>query len=109
MGTAGGTCGATLAVDASCTINLVFRPTATGNYTRTLTVTATGTGMVPVPVSLTGSGVVSPVSPALLTITLPTGVNSGTGVVTFTNDLSTGPIGIGTISITNFGIMPAAC
>jgi hypothetical protein len=54
--TAGGTCGATLAAGATCTINVVFTPSAVGAYTGTLTITAnvTVTGS---PVNLSGTGV----------------------------------------------------
>jgi hypothetical protein len=64
-GTAGGTCGATLAAGATCTINVVFSPTAVGAVTGTLTITAnvvvTGS-----PVGLSGSGV-APILAAALT------------------------------------------
>ena len=54
----GGTCGATLAAASTCTVNVVFRPTAVGPATGTLTITAN----VPVigsPVALSGTGVLS--------------------------------------------------
>jgi hypothetical protein len=53
--TAGGNCGTTLAAGAACTINVVFRPTATGSAPGTLAIAAS----VPVtgsPVSLSGTG-----------------------------------------------------
>jgi len=60
----GGTCGTTLAAGATCTINVVFTPTAPGATTGTLTITAnvvvTGS-----PVALSGTGV-APVVAALL-------------------------------------------
>jgi hypothetical protein len=91
-GTAGGTCGATLAVGASCTINVVFSPgtvTTTTIINRTLTVAYTGATVTPTPVSLTGTAVSARASvsivPNPLTITLPTGTLTGTGTVTFTN------------------------
>ena len=57
-GTPGGTCGtAPLAVGASCTIRLVFRPTTAGAFTRTLTVSFTGATVQPASVTLTGTGV----------------------------------------------------
>ncbi len=55
--TLGGTCGATLAANTSCTINVVFTPTATGPATGTVTITAAGVGVVNSPVALTGTGV----------------------------------------------------
>jgi hypothetical protein len=92
--TAGGSCPTTtpnsLAVGASCTINVVFSPTTAGPYTgRTLTVAAVS--LVPSSVvSLTGAGVsaaatVSVTPTPRLTITLPTGVDTGSGFVTLTN------------------------
>jgi len=88
-GAAGGTCGATLAVGASCTINVVFAPTTVATFSRTLTVAYTGATVTTTPVSLTGTGVAAratvSISPNPLTITLPTGVNSGTGTVTLAN------------------------
>ena len=66
-GTAGGTCTATLAAAATCTINVVFSPTAAGLVNATLTITgsATVTGS---PVALSGTGV-APVIAATLTPT----------------------------------------
>jgi hypothetical protein len=86
----GGTCGATLAVGASCTINVVFTPATATAFSRNLTVAynpvATVTGS---PVTLTGTGVATraavSITPNPLTITLATGVNTGTGTVTLTN------------------------
>jgi hypothetical protein len=54
---AGSTCGATLAVGASCTFNVVFHPTTAGAYSRTLTVAYTGATVTGSPVTLTGTGV----------------------------------------------------
>jgi hypothetical protein len=70
-GTAGGTCTATLnaptapATSVSCTINVVFTPTALGNATGTLTLTSTVAGLTIAgsPVALSGVGVI----PALIT------------------------------------------
>jgi len=62
---AGGTCGATLAAAATCTINVVFSPTvlgpATGSATIAASVAVTGS-----PVTLSGTGV-APVRSASLT------------------------------------------
>jgi hypothetical protein len=55
--TAGGTCGATLANNTSCTINVVYSPTAVGAATGTVTITATGSTVTNSPVPLTGTGV----------------------------------------------------
>lgn len=63
-GGAGGTCGATLAAGANCTINLVFTPTTTGAATGRTTITAS-VAVTGSPVSLTGTGVAVPTLPAL--------------------------------------------
>jgi hypothetical protein len=55
-GAATGTCGASLAVGASCTINVVFTPTAGGPATGTATITGSGT-VTGSPVALSGTGI----------------------------------------------------
>ena len=56
-GNAGGTCGATLAAGASCTVNVRFTPTGTITYSKTLTVSANnGTVTTGSPVTLSGTG-----------------------------------------------------
>jgi hypothetical protein len=90
-GGAGGTCGAALAVAATCTINVTFAPTTAATFSRTLTVAYTGATVTPASVSLTGTGVAAratlSITPNPLTITLAAGGNprSGTGTVTLTN------------------------
>ena len=63
-GAAGGTCGTTLATGATCTINVVFSPTATGAVTATLTITS-NVSVTGSPVTLTGTGVAAVVSASL--------------------------------------------
>ena len=53
---AGGTCGTTLAAATTCTINVVFSPTALGAATGSATITAS-VAITGSPVTLTGSGV----------------------------------------------------
>jgi hypothetical protein len=48
-------CGTSLAAGASCTVNVTFRPTATGNRTGTLTVNSSATNS-PTTVALSGTG-----------------------------------------------------
>ena len=63
-GAAGGTCNGALAAASTCTINVVFAPTAVGSVPATLTVTSA----VPVtgsPVTLTGAGITATVSATL--------------------------------------------
>jgi hypothetical protein len=94
-GAAGGTCTATLAANSTCTINVVFTPTALGTVNATLTIAAS----VPVtgsPVPLSGTGVaparvsVTP-NPRTITVATPFG-NGGTGTrtVTLTNLAASG-------------------
>jgi hypothetical protein len=106
-GTAGGTCGAALAVGATCTINVVFTPTATGPFSRTLTVAYTGATVTGSPVTLTGTGTATratvSITPNPLTITLPTGILNitGTGTITFRN---TAPAGGANVTVTNITV-----
>jgi hypothetical protein len=54
-GAAGGTCSTTLAAGATCTINVVFTPTATGAASGTATITAS-VAVTGSPVTLSGTG-----------------------------------------------------
>ena len=56
-GAAGGTCGATLAFGASCTINIVFTPGSPAPFSSTLTVAYVGATVSGSPVTLTGTGI----------------------------------------------------
>jgi len=108
-----GTCGATLAVGASCTFNVVFTPpTGTANgttFSRTLTVAYTGATVTGSPVTLTGTGVTpgtltfssatngtltTVLGVRTLTFTIPTPRAPVTSVVTVTNT------GAGSLQIT---------
>ncbi len=63
-GTAGGTCGTTLATGATCTINVVFTPNALVAVSATLTINA-NVSVTGSPVQLTGTGVPQVVSATL--------------------------------------------
>jgi hypothetical protein len=109
-GTAGGTCTTTgtLAVGASCTINLVyFAPSTPGTSNGSITVTSTGETVTPTPVPLTGTSTATranvSITPNPLTITLATGQGSGTGVITFANAAPAG--GTSTV-VTNIAVAP---
>ena len=85
----GGTCTATLAPAATCTIAVVFSPTATGAATGTATITA-NVAVTGSPVTLTGTGIASTssasVSPSPLAFgTWATGTTSVVKTVTVTN------------------------
>src|SRR5207253_362729 len=90
-------CRTTLAVGASCTVNVVFAPTTATLFSRTLTVAGNnGLKVTPASVTLTAAGVAArapmAISPSPLTITLPAAnLNmTGTGVVTLKNSAPAG-------------------
>jgi hypothetical protein len=92
----GGTCAATLALAATCTVNVTFSP-ATGTANNTAfnkTLTVGYTGATATPVTLTGTSVTARatagVTPNPLTITAPSGQVVGTGTVTITNTAPAG-------------------
>ncbi len=108
-GAAGGTCGGTLALGASCTINVRFAPATAASFSRTLTVAYTGATVTGSPITLTGTGVATraavSITPNPLTITLPScsptptpGCTTGTGTVTLTN---TAAAGGSSVAVTN--------
>jgi hypothetical protein len=103
---AGGTCGTTLGPNgATCTINVVFQPSAVGPANGTVTISGTATTVNGSPVQLTGTGVANratvSITPNPLTITLPTGTYAGAGTVTFTN---TAPVGGSQVAVSNVAV-----
>jgi hypothetical protein len=77
-GAAGGTCGTTLAAASTCTINVVFSPTATGLVSATLTITGS-VAVTGSPVTLTGTGTVPPPpAPHLTSISPNVGAHNST-------------------------------
>jgi hypothetical protein len=107
-GSAGGTCSTagTLAVGATCTVNIVFNAPATaGNSNGTVTISSSGETVTPTPVNLTGTSTTTratvSISPNPLLITLATGVATDIGVVTLTNSAAAG--GTST-SVTNVSV-----
>jgi hypothetical protein len=94
------TCGATLAVDASCTVSVSFTPLALGLHTAAVTFTDDGPGS-PQSVSLSGTGVTPPAPVANLS---PSGVGFGSQKVGTTSDAQTITLrntGEGTLNITS--------
>jgi hypothetical protein len=84
--TAGGSCGATLAGGATCTINVVFAPTATGLVSGTLTINSSNVTVAGSPVTLTGTGVAMLVTPASLAFgNVPTGTTATAQTLTLRN------------------------
>jgi len=95
----GGTCTATLNAGDSCTVNRVFGPTSATAFNGTLTVA--GSLITSQVVQLQGTGVAGvpsvSLTPSPLTITLPSGVPTGTGTVTLKNNA---PAGGGQVAVT---------
>jgi hypothetical protein len=95
-------CGSSIAAGASCTVNVTFRPSASGSRTGTLTVTASGitnsvplsgTGVAPGPIlnaspsSLSFAGTIVGSSAATQTVTV---TNSGTSSATVSGVTASG-------------------
>ena len=95
---AGGTCGATLAANSTCTINVVFSPTAqvTTNATLTITANVVVTGS---PVGLSGTGVAAVIAASL---TPPSWTTSATRGCT-TNIFGGGTCPLQVFTLTNTG------
>jgi len=97
----GGSCGATLAANASCTISVTFAPTATGSISGGLAITDNG-GLSPQVVALSGKGTGGPVvplkfSPAKVSFKATgVGATSAAKTVTVTNT-SAGPVTISSL------------
>lgn len=98
----GGTCGASLAAAANCTITVTFAPQYKGSVKGALAITTSG-AFSPQIVGLTGTATGGPavpltLSPASLTFTSTgVGATAGPKIVSVTNK-STGPITINSIS-----------
>ena len=105
---AGGTCTTTLTVaTGTCTINVVFAPTATGAVPATLTITA-NVAVTGSPVTLSGTGIVAPTKPTLTVLdnfnranATTLGANWSATLITV-NDVTTGNTATGTAFCTGF-------
>lgn len=92
------TCNSGVPPGGSCTIRVTFNPTAKGTRTGALTITDNAAGS-PQTVSLTGTGTVVELTPALLNFgSQKVGTTSSPRTITLTNTGST-PLGIRGISI----------
>ena len=92
------TCGSSLAVGASCTFRVTFKPTASGTRSAALSVTDNAAGS-PQPVPLTGIGTMAKLSPTGLTFgSVTVGTTSAAKTVTLTN------VGTTTLTITGIAI-----
>jgi hypothetical protein len=89
---AGTTCGALLANGSSCTVQIVFTPSATGAIAATLAISSSTFGVAPVSVPLNGSGMLSSglaTSPAQVAFpVVAAGQSSTAQPVTVTNSSS---------------------
>jgi len=105
-GAAGGTCGATLVAGATCTINVVFKPTsATTTASSTLAIAAS-VSVAGSPVTLTGTGVAPgtvSITPNPLTITLAHNVLTATGSVTLTNTSASASVIVSNVVVAGSG------
>ena len=111
-GGAGGNCGTTLAIGASCTYNVRFAPgtNTTTSFSETLTIGFTGATSVGV--NVTGHGTAAratvTITPNPLLITLPTGQLSGTSTVTLTNSAaSAAVVNVTGVNVSGLSIIPA--
>ena len=92
------TCSSSLAASASCTISIMFKPTASGSRSAALSVTDNAAGS-PQTVLLSGTGTTAKLSPASLSFgTVAIGVTSAAKTVTLTN------VGTTSLTITSVGI-----
>jgi FG-GAP-like repeat/Abnormal spindle-like microcephaly-assoc'd, ASPM-SPD-2-Hydin/Divergent InlB B-repeat domain len=93
------TCGSSLAVGASCTFSIKFKPTASGTRTAVLSITDSAAGS-PQKVALSGVGTTAKLSPTTLNFgTVAIGVTSAAKSVTLTN-VGTTALTITAIAIT---------
>jgi hypothetical protein len=100
-----GTCGATLAVGASCTINVTFDPATAATFNRTLTVAySLGTVVTPTPVTLTGNGVAH--AAGTLSFTGATGGTLVTGLGGVRTLIFTAGASTAVVNVTNTGTAP---
>lgn len=110
-GAAGGTCGTTLGLGATCTINVVFAPTAATSYNQSPSVSYAGVAFTPSTVALTGTGVSAraavSITPNPLTITLPARTLTGTGTVTLKNTAAAGGsnVSVTSVAVSGGGIL----
>ena len=108
------TCGASLAASASCTVNLLFGPTAPGSRTATFNFNDSD-GNSPQTVALTGlgSGGVAASPTSLAFPGTAVGANSPTQSVTLTNGLTTsitiGSVAIGGANPADFAVGSTTC
>jgi hypothetical protein len=103
-------CGATLAPNASCTINVTFTPSTTGARSSSVTITDNALGS-PETVGLSGTGTGFMVSPRVTALTFTRTQQftaSGTGVIWSVDGVGGGSAASGTITATGLYTPPAS-
>jgi hypothetical protein len=112
------TCGATLASSASCTVQVIFDPSAGGGITAALVVSSSTLGVAPVTVPLNGTGQIASgltVTPTQLSFgTLGLGLTSAAQTATVTNTSSIAASGFtvglsGQIGSSQFSVAQSTC
>ncbi|MFL6605493.1 MAG: Ig-like domain-containing protein [Steroidobacteraceae bacterium] len=102
-------CGTALTAGASCTVKVQFAPTANQAYSGSVIVGATGATIIGSPVAVSGTGA-NPatvgITPSPLTITLPRGSFTSTGIATLTNTAAAGSAGVTVSSVSVSGGSP---
>ena len=112
------TCGATLASGATCTVQVIFDPSAGGGITAALVVSSSTLGVAPVTVPLSGTGQIASgltVTPTQLSFgTLSLGLTSAAQTATVTNTSSIAASGFtvgvsGQIGSNQFSVAQSTC
>jgi hypothetical protein len=107
------TCGATLAVNASCTVQVTFTPASTGSSTAILTVSSSTPGVASVNVPLTGTDVEQSglnVSPTTLSFSAETvGQTSAAQTVTVSNSTVYAASTLTFTATSGFTVTPFTC
>ncbi len=107
------TCGGTLGGAASCTVGIVFSPTASGDQPGTLTVAAANLGVTPLVISLDGTAVSVggfSVKPSQFTFgSVQTGTNSTSQELTITNSGGTALAGVQLTLAGDFALTGNSC
>ena len=107
------TCGALLAGGSTCTVQIVFTPSATGAIAATLAVSSSTSGVTPASVPLNGSGMLSSglaTNPAQIAFpVVAAGQSSVAQPVTVTNSSSYAISAVAVAAATPFSVMQNTC
>jgi hypothetical protein len=107
------TCGATLSRGSNCTVQVIFKPAATGGNAATLTVSSATLGVAAVQVALSGTGQTTAginVSPGQMTFAVATvGQTSAAQTATITNTSSVAASGLTLVVSSAFSLTQSTC